>query len=188
MNSNDKSIIKMLWDRNDEALDLIHKTYGRFVRSISFNLYKSDTVAEECLNDTLLEVWNTIPPKKPESLSAYVASIARHRTIDRIRGDMAKKRYTPTDSEYHSVYEELSFLDDVADGVVEKLEMKRVMGEFLDSLSNTNREIFISRFYDFESLESIAIKMHMSKNTLGVRLHRMREDLARRLGKEMHNK
>ncbi len=163
---------------------MIESLYGRLVRSIAFNLYKSDTVAEECLNDTLLDVWNTIPPKNPESLSAYVCTIARHRTIDRLRADMARKRYTPEHSEYHTVYEELSFLDDVADGVVERMEMRRIMGEFLDLLSNTNREIFISRFYDFESLDSIAAKMHMSKNTLGARLHRMRCDLAERLGEE----
>lgn len=183
MREKDQNIIKLLFDRKEEALALIEKLYGRLVKSIAFNLYKSDTVAEECLNDTLLDVWNTIPPKNPESLSAYVCTIVRHRTIDRLRADMAKKRYTPEHSEYHSVYEELSFLDDVADGVIERMEMKRVMDEFLDSLSKVNREIFVSRFFDFESLDSIALKMHMSKNTLGARLHRMRNDLAKRLGK-----
>ena len=184
MREKDQNIIKLLFDRKEEALALIENLYGRLIKSIAFNLYKSDTVAEECLNDTLFDVWNTIPPKNPESLSAYVCTIVRHRTIDRICSDMAKKRYTPEHSEYHSVYEELSFLDDIADGVIERMEMKRVMGEFLDSLSKTNREIFVSRFFDFESLDSIALKMHMSKNTLGARLHRMRNDFAKRLGKE----
>ena len=185
MKEKDQNIIQMLFDRKEEALDLIQSLYGRLVRSIAFNLYKSDTVAEECLNDTLLDVWNTIPPKNPESLSAYICTIARHRTVDRIRRDMARKRYVPEHSEYYTVYEELAFLDDVADGVVDRMEMRQIMSEFLDSLSNTNREIFISRFFDFESLDSIAVKMHMSKNTLGARLHRMRRDLAKRFGREM---
>ena len=184
MKKKDETIIQMLFDRQEEALALIQNLYGRLIRSIAFNLYKSDTVAEECLNDTLLDVWNTIPPKNPDSLSAYICTIVRHKTIDRIRADMAQKRYVAEQSEYYSVYEELSFLDDVADGVIERMELQRVMTEFIDSLSATNREIFISRFFDFESLDSIAIKMHMSKNTLGARLHRMRRDLAERLGKE----
>ena len=184
MKKKDETIIQMLFDRQEEALALIQNLYGRLIRSIAFNLYKSDTVAEECLNDTLLHVWNTIPPKNPDSLSAYICTIVRHKTIDRIRADMAQKRYVPEQSEYYSVYEELSFLDDIADGVIEKMEMQRFMTEFIDSLSATNREIFISRFFDFESLENIAIKMHMSKNSLGVRLHRMKQDLAKRLGKE----
>lgn len=179
----DKNIIKLLFDRKEEALALIQSLYGRLVKSIAFNLYKSDTVAEECLNDTLLDVWNTIPPKNPDSLRAYVCTIARHRTIDRIRADMARKRYVPEYSEYYSVYEELEFLDDVADGVVNRMEMKRILDEFLDNLSATNREIFISRFFDFESLDSIALKMHMSKNNLNARLHRMRRDLAERLNR-----
>lgn len=181
MKYKDDNIIQMLFDRKEEVIAVIQNMYGRLVKSIAFNLYKSDTVAEECLNDTLLDVWNTIPPKKPDSLSAYICTIARHRTVDRIRTDMAQKRYTPEQSEYHSVYEELSFLDDVADGVIERMELRRIMSEFVDSLSPTNREIFISRFFDFESLDSIAAKMHMSKNTLGARLHRMRCDLAKRL-------
>ena len=184
MKKKDEAIIQMMFDRQEEALTLIQNLYGRLIRSVAFNLYKSDTVAEECLNDTLLDVWNTIPPKNPDSLSAYVCTIVRHRTIDRIRADMAQKRYVAEQSEYYSVYEELSFLDDVADGVIERMELQRVMTEFIDSLSATNREIFISRFFDFESLDSIALKMHMSKNTLGARLHRMRRDLAERLGKE----
>ena len=184
MKYKDDNIIQMLFDRKEEALAVIQNLYGRLVKSIAFNLYKSDTVAEECLNDTLLDVWNTIPPKKPDCLSAYVCTIARHRTIDRLRADMAQKRYTPEQSEYHTVYEELSFLDDIADGVIERMEMQRVMGEFVDSLTPANREIFISRFFDFESLDSIAVKMHMSKNVLNARLHRMRQDLAQRLGKE----
>lgn len=183
MSEKDQDIIKLLFDRNEEALGLIENQYGRLIRSIAFNLYKSDTISEECLNDTLLDVWNTIPPKTPESLSAYICTIVRHRTVDRIRADMARKRYVPEHSEYYSVYEELSFLDDVANGVVNRMELKRVMGEFVNSLSNTNREIFISRFFDFESLDSIAAKMHMSKNVLGARLHRMRQDLAKRLEK-----
>lgn len=184
MKYKDDNIIQMLFDRKEEALAVIQNLYGRLVKSIAFNLYKSDTVAEECLNDTLLDVWNTIPPTKPDSLSAYICTIARHRTIDRLRADMAQKRYTPEQSEYHTVYEELSFLDDIADGVIERMEMQRIIGEFVDSLTPANREIFISRFFDFESLDSIAAKMHMSKNTLGGRLHRMRQDLAQRLGKE----
>ncbi len=184
MKEKDQNIIKLLFDRKEEALALIQSLYGRLIKSIVFNLYKSDTVAEECLNDTLLDVWNTIPPKKPDSLSAYVCTIARHRTVDRIRADMAQKRYVPEQSEYHFVYEELSFLDDIADGVIERMEFRRIMSEFVDSLSPTNREIFISRFFDFESLDSIAAKMHMSKNTLGGRLHRMRQELAQRFGKE----
>jgi len=184
MNKKDDGIIKMLHDRKEEALTTLEQLYGRLVKSISFNIYKSDTVAEECLNDTLLEVWNTIPPKEPESLSAYLCTIARHRTIDRIRSDMAKKRYTAEESEYHGVMDELAFLDDIADEVTERMEMRRIMGEFVDSLSAKNREIFLSRFFDFESLDSIAAKMHMTKNTVNGRLHRMRRDLKERFGKE----
>lgn len=183
MEQRDEKIIKLLFERSESALEQITGLYGRLIKSIAFNLFKSDTAAEECLNDTLLDIWNSIPPEKPRSVASYAAMIARRRTIDRIRGEMAQKRYRPENSEYHSVDEELSFMDDIAGEVVEKMELTEQINRFLGTLSPTNREIFISRFYDFESIDSIAGRLHISKNSVNTRLTRMRNALKEQLEK-----
>ena len=81
--------------------------------------------------------------------------------------------------------EDLAFADDVCDTVVGKMEAQRILNEFLSSLSAKNREIFISRFFDFEPLDSISARMHISKNVLSVRISRMKADLSARLRKEI---
>lgn len=184
MKSKDKTIIELLFDRNESGLEMIQSLYGQLIRSIAFNLFKSDSAAEECLNDTLLAVWNTIPPEKPDSVAAYAGAIARRKAIDRFRRETAQKRYTSSDSHYSEIYEELLFIDDFSDDVVKKMELKRIMNEFLASLSSVNREIFMCRYFDFESLDNIAAKRHISKNSLNAKLFRMREKLSEMLRKE----
>lgn len=180
----DENIIKLLFDRNETALEMIQSLYGNLIRTIAFNLFKSDSVAEECLNDTLLAIWDTIPPERPDSLSAYASAIARRRAVDRLRRETAQKRYVAPDSHYGEVSEELAFADDFSDDVVRKMEITKVMNSFLASLSKTNREIFMCRYFDFESLDSIASRMHISKNSLNAKLFRMREKLKELLEKE----
>ncbi len=184
MKRNDENIIKLLFDRSESALEMIEDLYGRLIRSIAFNLFKSDSVAEECLNDTLLAIWDTIPPEKPDSLAAYAGTIARRKAIDRFRREQAQKRYTPEDSLFSEVLEELAVTEDFSEDVIRKMELGRIINEFLASLSKGNREIFMSRYFDFESLDSIAARMHITKNSLNARLFRMREKLYEMLRKE----
>lgn len=179
-----KEIMKLLWDRDESALGHIEAAYGNLMKSIAFNLFRNDGVAEECLNDTLMDIWDTIPPKKPKSLMSYACMIVRRRAVDRIRAESAQKRARPEGSGYVDVNEELTFLDDISDAVVEKLELGRIISEYLRTLSRTNREIFLSRFYDFESLDSIAARLRLSKNSVNTRLTRMKFGLKEKLEKE----
>lgn len=178
-----KNIIKLLYDRDESALGHIQKEYGNLIKSIAFNLFRSDSVAEECLNDTLMDIWDTIPPENPKSLMSYACMIVRRRAIDRIRRETAQKRSRPEGSEYTDVVEEISFLEDISEEVVDKIELTRLLGEYLRTLSRTNREIFISRYYDFESLDSIAARLHLSKNSVNTRLTRMKSGLKEKLEK-----
>lgn len=179
-----KNIIKLLFDRDESALGYIQKEFGNLIRSIAFNLFKSDTVAEECLNDTLMDIWNTIPPENPSSLASYACMLVRRRTIDRVRYENAQKRARPEGSEYTEVCEELLCIDDISEEVVDRLDLSRMINEFLETLSRTNREVFISRYYDFESLDSIAARLHLSRNSVGTRLFRMKNSLKEKLEKE----
>lgn len=178
-----KNIIKLLFDRDERALEYIQTELGNLIKSIAFNLFKSDTVAEECLNDTLMDIWDTIPPENPRSLSSYACMIVRRRAIDRIRQERAQKRTRPEGSEYTDVYDELSYLDDISDQIVDKMELSALLSGFLRAQSRTNREIFISRYYDFESLDSIAARLRLSKNSVNTRLSRMKTALREHLEK-----
>ena len=185
MNHNiDDGIIKLLFERDESALEKIQEKYGQLIKQIAFNLFKSGSAAEECLNDTLLDIWNSIPPNKPASISSYACMIARRRAIDTLRKEYAEKRVHPDNSIYSDVCEELAEIEDVAENIVNKIELSRQINKYLAGLSRESREIFISRYFDFEDIESIAKRLHTSKNAVNTRLFRMRNSLKKQLLEE----
>ncbi len=171
---NDRDIITLLHERNEEALRVIAERYGRLIRKIAINITDSAEYADECLNDTLFDVWNTVPPQDPISISSYVSMLSRRRAIDRVRNATAAKRDRTA---FTAVGEEFA---EVADGLDERLDSIRIqsaVNAFLRHQAPTNREIFISRYFDFEPIESISARLHMTPNAVKIRLNRMRKKL-----------
>ena len=89
---NDQDIIALLNERKEEALNVIQEQWGKLIKKISMNINNNVECADECLNDVLLDIWNSIPPAKPISISSYVCMLSRRRTIDKVRNKMAAKR------------------------------------------------------------------------------------------------
>lgn len=88
----DAEIIALLEQRRESALDEIMHRYGRMLKSLARHILPTAQDAEECINDALLDIWNTIPPKCPKSVAAYTAMLTRRRAVDRLRRMTAKKR------------------------------------------------------------------------------------------------
>ena len=178
----DKTIISMLFDRNESALRMIEEKWGRLIKMIAYNIFRSEETAEECLNDTLLDIWNTIPPTEPKSVSSYACMIARRRAIDKVRRESADKR-SGSLVEYDAVTREIADITDTADWVINKMELTSQINKFLGTLPPKNREIFISRYFNFEDIESISKRLGVTSNSVTVKLHRMRTDLKEQLRK-----
>lgn len=52
----DKQIIELFFERNEAALSAVSQKYGRYCGIIVKNVLGSASDAEECVNDTLLDV------------------------------------------------------------------------------------------------------------------------------------
>jgi len=171
---NDK-IMELLWQRSEVALKEISIHYGNLLHSIAYHVLPSNDDVEECVNDTLLDIWNSVPPKEPESISSYACMIVRRKAIDRVRFYTAKKR---GGTEYEI---SLAEMDECILNVnviqSENSDLSDVINEFLGELSAEHRHIFMSRYYGFQSVEEIANKHSISKNAVNVRLTRMRKKL-----------
>ena len=88
----EKQIIQLLFERDEKAIAQMSAQYSDLCRAIAFNILENNEDSEEALNDTWLRVWNTIPPQKPKSLRAYIASIVRNISIDIYRKKLSFKR------------------------------------------------------------------------------------------------
>ena len=93
----DEKIIALFWSRSEQAIEETAAKYGRLCRKIAGNILENEQDTEECLNDTYLGVWNSIPPARPAVLRAYVCRIARNLAVKKFRSNTAAKRDSRSD-------------------------------------------------------------------------------------------
>ncbi len=165
-----KQILRLLNARDERALSILSDTSGWLLRSLARRILGSESDAEECVNDVLLEVWDTIPPESPESVSSYACMLTRRTAIDRMRLNTAQKR---GGKDYQASLDELAEIPANEDSD----ELTCIIEEFLDSLSETDRALFMGRYYGFEPVKSLAARLGLSTNAASLRLSRMREKL-----------
>lgn len=178
----DEEIIKMFFDRSEEAIKAVNSKYGALCNRVSLNILHSSEDAKECVNDTMYKVWETIPPNKPKSLSAYLAKIARNIALDRYRFSHRKKREGFTE-----LFEETEDIYIGADTVAQQAEGKALgeaISRFLRELPEKKRKMFLCRYWLCEDVDIIAEKFGSNKNAVYTALSLIRKDLKEYLKKE----
>ncbi len=180
----DEAIVGLLFNRDETALQEIQTCYGKLCYKLANDILNNRQDSEECVNDMLLKVWKTIPPKHPESLLAYVITIIRNTAVNRYLAMKTEKR---GGKQFEEVWEELESTleskDDLND-TVDLHELTREIEHFLDTLSLRTRNIFLRRYYMSESIPEIAERYQMSVSAVKISLMRTREKLKNYLREE----
>lgn len=179
----DTDIIELFCNRSEQAIKEISEKYGNICSQISKNILNNSQDAEECVNDTYLAVWNTIPPKKPEHLLSYICRIVRNISIAKYHSNTAKKRNSYYDTALDELDECIPSSLSVEDAVSAR-ELSRLFNIFLSTLSMENRVIFVWRYWYTDSINDIAEKLEISGNNVSVRLSRIRCKFKKFLKKE----
>ncbi len=170
----DSQIVQLYWDRNEQALSESSLKYGAYLTSVSKNILSNAEDAEECVNDTWLRAWNSMPPARPSFLSTFLAKITRNLSFDRWRALNRKKRGS---GEIDLVLSELKDCVSGQDDPEKTLEMKELTSEinrFLSLLSDEKRLIFILRYWYVMGVSEIASRTGRSENSTSVTLSRIR--------------
>ena len=165
----DAEIIALYFDRDESAVEHTAKNYGAYCTSIAMNILNDRSDAEECVNDTYLRAWNSIPPHRPTVLRLFLGKITRNLAIDKFRANKSRHR------ELEITLEEISeFLParEEDDGGLAAL-----LADFLASLPAEERNLFILRYYHGHSVARLAKAFRMKPNSLSARLYRTREKL-----------
>lgn len=177
----DTEIISLLMARRESALDEIIRRYGRLLKNFAGHILPTAQDVEECVNDVLLDIWNTVPPKNPTSVASYAAMLTRRRAVDRIRHMTAKKRgggvYLVALDELEDCIPANAAFDEDTD------ELREAINSFLAGLPAKDRQIFIGRYFALESIESLAKSNAVTRNAIQIRLSRMRKNLKENLEK-----
>ncbi len=177
----DKKIIELLYARDEAALAALSEKYGKLLRSLALNILGNREDAEECLNDTLLGTWNTIPPQSPNPLSSYICRITRNLACKKYHKGSAQKRNSHYDISLCELEE--CFASSEGDGS-DSGEISAALDKFLLLLDKQSRVMFVRRYFFSEPLAEVADTLGVSRHYASVKLSRIREKLKKYLIQE----
>ena len=181
---NDAEIIKLYFDRDEDAVSETRAAFGGLLKSVARGILRDKRDAEEAVSDACLAAWNSIPPERPRNLSAYLSRLTRNAAIDRARMNSRQKRGS---GEAEAAIEELNDLAssaDTEDEALERLAFRRVLDSFLTGLPKKKRAVFVKRYWYLLPVKEIAREMLMSESAVKTQLSRMRAELKEMLEKE----
>ena len=180
----DEEIIELFWARDERAIKETAFKYKRYLHTIAYNIVRDRQDSEECLNDTYLGAWNSIPPSRPNVLKAFLTVIMRRIAINRYHSRV-KKGVVPSEMTI-SLSELESFLSDESDidGQMTSKHLGLIISDFLRSLPERKRFIFMSRYYMAEPIDTIAGELGVSRSTVNKELAAIRALLRKKLESE----
>ncbi len=179
----EEKIIELFFARDEEALRQVEQQYGDLCNYVASNFLCMREDREECVNDTLLALWNSIPPERPRSLSAYISTLARNIAINKSRANNAWKRgggvQVISDEALSMIPDEKSLSE-----LYEARLAGEIVNNFLGELTKSERKVFILRYWFDASDRQIADQTGFSHSKIKSMLARLRKRLAEKLGKE----
>ena len=170
----DEKIVQLYWDRSELAITATADKYGSYCVSIAKNILGNKEDAEECVNDTYLNAWNSMPPHRPSILSTFLGKITRNLSFNKYKYNTANKR---GGGETALVLDEIAELVSDTDNVEQEIhhkELLKAIDTFLDRLPSDKRSIFVRRYWYFDSISDIASRFGMTENNVSVTLNRLR--------------
>ncbi|MBQ8028315.1 MAG: sigma-70 family RNA polymerase sigma factor [Clostridia bacterium] len=177
----DRNIISLFFERDEQAISETQLKYGKLILKISQNILLNSEDSFECVNDTYLALWNTIPPNRPDPFISFVCKIARNLSLKKKRDKNAMKRNAcilPIEE-----LENALFSGDVYESYSEK-ELGKKIDNFLSNISKEDRVVFIRRYWLGEEISEISDETGLSANSVYKRLSKTRHKLRLHLEEE----
>lgn len=179
----ESEIIALFFARDEAALTSVQEDYGAYCSTIARNILADQEDVKECVNDTWLKAWETIPPNKPQSLLAYLGRITRNHAINMVRNQNRQKR---AGNKYTVALDELGEAAAAADDNrelegISTSKLAEIINEFLEQLPKEKRIIFVRRYFYMDAVADIAASNGLTESSVKVSLMRMRRQLGRKL-------
>lgn len=178
----DAKIVELFWARNEDAIKETDAVYGRKLNALAKKILLNLEDAEESVSDTYMETWKTIPPHCPQYFFAFLASICRHLSLNKLDWKMAAKR----NAEVVCLTEEMQrcIPDTGYERAMEAKELGWILDGFLESLPKDSRLIFLRRYWYVDTIAEIAQRYGMTESKVKMQLSRTKEKLCTYLKKE----
>ena len=176
----DETIVDLYWERDERAIEETDRKYGAYLMTIAHRILHSREDSEECLNDTYLKAWNSIPPARPGVLRAFLSKIMRGTALDRYEERTRKKRI-PAELCIPLSEVEALLPDSASDDEAEAREIAAILSSYLDKTTDRKLYIFVSRYFFVMPVGEIAEKLGCSESTVHKELAAIRQELREKL-------
>lgn len=173
----DREIIGLFFAREERAIEETAQKYGAACMQTALRISGSRQDAEECVNDALLVLWRTIPPKNPDYLAAYLLGTVRHLAVQRVRHDTRQKRGSKFERLLWDDLEPALPAEDDVSGEVDRRLLAEAIGDFLSSLTAQQQALFVKRYYLCRTPQEIAQELQLSGSYVRVTLMRLKNRL-----------
>ncbi|MBQ9700169.1 MAG: sigma-70 family RNA polymerase sigma factor [Lachnospiraceae bacterium] len=180
----DSSIVQMYWERNEEAIGKTKEKYGKYCYSIAYGILNNNEDAEESENDTYLGAWDSMPPHKPDVLKTFLGKITRNLSLNKWRDKTAIKRGA---GEVGLTLDELTECIPATESIDRAIELKelgQIIDLFLRRIPENERNVFICRYWYFDSIADISKRYGYSVSKVKMMLYRTRKKLQIKLEEE----
>ena len=179
----DSRIVELFRERDESALSAVSEKYGKYCAAIAQNILGDEQSAEECVQDMLLKLWETIPPKRPTELRPFVGRITRNIALNVLKARGAQKRGS---GEGVLILDELSDMPSgqhSVDQLAEQHEMLNAINDFILSIPAKKRMILTLRYWHCCSTADISRVVGVSEMNVSNILKRERKKLIEYLKK-----
>ncbi len=179
----DSEIMKLYFARDEAAIQETASKYGAFCHGIAYNILAIREDCEECVNDTYLKAWDTIPPQQPDHFGAWLGKVVRNIALNLWKKNHRQKRYVGMEQ----------LLDELAECIpshvnveseIAAAEITAILNQWLSSLPKDERILFVRRYWNGDTLKNLAKRYHTTPTELANRMFRMRNDLKNVLERE----
>lgn len=171
----DEKIVELLYEHNEKGLIETKNKYETLLNSLSYKILRNHADSRECVNDTYLKIWKTIPPYKPTFFKSFICKIIRQISIDKYRYNHRKNRCALSDLDYD--------IKDNKDKISEKLLINTI-NDFIENLTTENQVLFIRKYFLFEETKELSKRFNMSETNINVKLFRIKNKLKKHLESE----
>ncbi len=178
----DSQIIKLFFERSEEAVKETEAKYGKLCFRIAQNILGRDTDAEECVNDVYWCLWNMIPPQRPDNFPAFVCRIVRNTSLKRLRFNSAMKRSAQAEVSLTEL--ENTLPDRLAQSEMDNMQLGKLISAFLWQEPAHSRNVFVRKYFFFDSIHDIAERYSFSESKVKSMLFHTRNRLRNYLLKE----
>lgn len=179
----DQRIIELLFERSESGIADLSQKYEKLCYSVARNVLDNEQDIEECVNDTYVSVWNSIPPQRPNNLRAYICRITRCISINRWKHNASQKRGGNMDLLLSELDECIPAKEDVSE-TIEARHTLKIIEHWLDTLDEQTQVLFVRRYVLMDSIAQLAEAFSMSESNVSTKLYRTRKKLSNYLRKE----